>query len=168
MKKHIEGMGRGILGSLMLPFCMGIAIVLMTAVVGYAQGTTADANLDSSEKAAMKQLQAIAEVAANLVNVYMDARVTDMLVCSTTCTPLREALTTPEACGEANRVLEEWLKASGACEAIVLLDKAGVCVASAPEALVNRDFSGDEAFKGAVKGKLTISGFHKSDVTCFP
>jgi methyl-accepting chemotaxis protein len=164
MNKHIEGIGPGILRSLMLPFCVGIAIVLMTAIAGYSQSATPDANLDSSEKAAMRELREIAEVTANLVNVYMDARVTDMLVCSTTCTPLGEALTTPDARGEANRVLAEWLKASGAYDAIVLLDKAGACVASAPEALVNRDFSSDEAFKGAAKGKLTISDFHKSDV----
>lgn len=164
MKKHIEGIGRGILRSFMLPICMGIAIVLVAAIAGYSQSATPDANLDSSEKAAMRELQAIAEGAANLVNVYMDARVTDMLVCSTTCTPLREALTTPDARGEANRVLEEWLKTSGAYEAIVLLDKAGACVASAPETLVNRDFSSDKAFQGAISGKLTISDLHKSDV----
>lgn len=164
MKKQVEGIGRGVLRSLMLSCCMGVAIVLVTAVAGYSQSATADAGLDSSEKAAMRELRAIAEATANIVNVYMDARVTDTLVCSRTCTPLREALTTPEARREANRVLEEWLKTSGAYEAIVLLDKVGTCVTSAPAALVNQDFSSDEAFKGAANGKLAISDLHKSDV----
>ena len=70
----------------------------------------------------------------------------------------------PEARADANRILEEWLKTSGAYEAILLVDKAGVCLASAPAGLVNQEFSDDEAFKGAIKGKLTISDAHKSAV----
>jgi methyl-accepting chemotaxis protein len=60
--------------------------------------------------------------------------------------------------------VEEWLKNSGAYEAILLIDKAGVCLASAPAGLVNQNFSDNEAFKGAIKGKLTVSDAHKSDV----
>jgi methyl-accepting chemotaxis protein len=94
----------------------------------------------------------------------MNARVTDMLVGSKLGGPLRDALTMPEARADANRILEEWLKISGAYEAILLVDKAGVCLASAPAGLVNQDFSENEAFKGAIKGKLTISDAHKSAV----
>jgi len=86
-----------------------------------------------------------------------------MLVCSKVGGPLRDALAMPEARADANRILEEWLKSSGAYEAILLVDKAGVCLASAPAGLVNQNFSDDEAFKGAIKGKLTISDLHKSD-----
>lgn len=55
------------------------------------------------------------------------------------------------------------MKASGAYDAILLLDKTGACLASAPEGFVNEGFSNDEAFKGAVKGKLTISDVHRSE-----
>ena len=138
--------------------------MLLAAAVGYGQGPETDAALDDFDKAAVGELQTIADGASTILNVYMDARVTDMLVCSKVSGRLRDALTMPEARADANRILEEWLKISGAYEAILLVDKAGVCLASAPAGLVNQDFSDDEAFKGAIKGKLTISDAHKSDV----
>jgi len=56
------------------------------------------------------------------------------------------------------------LKASAAYEAILLLDKRGICLASAPEGLADKDFSSDTTFSGALKGKLTISDAYKSDL----
>ena len=136
-------------------------VILCAALPGCGLNRTGP---DEAEKAAMRELQGAAVGAAMLLDLYMDARVTDMLVGSSTCRSLREALTSTEARPDANRALEDWLKISGAYEAILLLDKAGICLASAPAGLVNHDFSDDSAFKGAVKGKLTVSDAHKSDL----
>jgi len=112
----------------------------------------------------MREVQEIAVVTANLINVYMDARVTDMLVFSKTCGSLREALTSDEARVEATHALEGCLKLSGAYEAILLIDNSSVCVASAPAGLVGKDVSSEKAFDGAAKGRLTVSDACKSDL----
>ncbi|MFZ5867872.1 MAG: cache domain-containing protein [Thermodesulfobacteriota bacterium] len=146
-----------------LAFYLGIAILLVTAVAACNQSTVPDASTGTSGEAGMREVRELAAVAATLLNAYMDARVTETLVCSKLGGPLREVLTVPEARVEANRVLTEWYKISGAYEAIVLLNEKGVCLASAPEALANRDFSDEEGFKSAVKGQLAITDAHKSD-----
>ncbi len=132
------------------PFFMSMVVILLSVTTAFAQSTS-DANLNDSEKPAMKQLRCIAEASANLLNIYMDARVTDMLAWSKTCERFREALSGPQPLVEPNVVLEEWLQASGAYEAIMLLDKNGLCLASAPAGMVKRDFSGDKAFQGATR-----------------
>jgi methyl-accepting chemotaxis protein len=164
MKKGKKSVAHGNQQSIFLSLCIGIVIMLLASAVGHGQGPEKGAALDDFDKAAVRELQTIAASASAMLNVYMDARITDMLVCSKVSERLRDALTMPEARADANRILDEWLKTSGAYEAIVLLDKSGVCLASAPAGLVNQDFSDDEAFKGAIKGKLTISDAHKSDV----
>jgi len=164
MNKPKKSVARGNRRSMFLPLCIGITIMLLAAAIGYGQGPGSDVALDDFDKAAVREVRSIAEGAAQLLNVYMDARVNDMLVCSKVSGRLRDALTTSEARADANRILEEWFKISGAYEAITLVDKAGVCLASAPAGLLNQDFSDHEAFKGAIKGKLTISDAHKSDV----
>ncbi|MFZ5867665.1 MAG: cache domain-containing protein [Thermodesulfobacteriota bacterium] len=168
MKKRNKGTVQGGEKSRVFQFCLGIAVLLVAVVAGCNQSSKTDGQLDDAQKAAMGELLGIARSCANLLNVYMDARITDMLVLSATSDPLKQALTKPEAREDANRILEAWLKASGAYEAILLLDKKGVCLASAPKELESGDFSNDEAFKGAVAGKLTVSDAHKSDVLTSP
>lgn len=142
-------------------FFIGMSVFLFASLFGCSKSTGA---LDESQKAAMREVREIASVTATLLNVYMDARVTDMLVYAASCNRLREALDDPQARSDANQILEAWLKISGAYEAILLLDKNGVCVVSAPAVLVNRNLSDDSAFKGALSAKLSISDAHKSDV----
>jgi hypothetical protein len=60
--------------------------------------------------------------------------------------------------------LEDWLRISGVYEAILLVDKGGAVVVSAPSGLVTGDIRDDKTVKGATKGELTISDFHKSDI----
>jgi methyl-accepting chemotaxis protein len=168
MKKRNKGaVQRGQKSGVFL-FCVGLAILLISAFAGCNQSSKTDGQLDDAQKAAMGELLGIARNCASLLNVYMDSRVTDMLVLSATNDRLKEALAKPDAREEANRILEAWLKASAAYEAIVLLDKKGACLASAPKELESADFSNDEAFKGAVAGKLTVSDAHKSDVLTSP
>ena len=145
--------------SKILRFCIGI-ILLSTVAAGCSK---IGSSVDESRKTAMREMQMIATYAADLLNVYMDARVTEMLVCSKTSEQFKKAVTDPEARTGANRILGEWLKTSKAYDAIMLVDKTGVCVASAPAELVNHDFSDDSAFKGAIGGKLTLADAHKSD-----
>jgi hypothetical protein len=140
---------------------MAVAMFLVGLIAGCSRSAS---GVDESETAAMREVRELAGAAALLLNVYMDARVTEMLIGSKLGGPLQDALTMPETRPDANAILEDWLKVAVAYEAILLLDKNGICLASAPAGLVNRDFSNDEAFQGAVKGQLTITDAHKSEV----
>ena len=82
MKDPKKSVGRGNRRSMILPVCIGITIMLLAATVGYGQGPKSDVALDDFDKAAVRELQTIAAAASAMLNVYMDARVTDMLVCS--------------------------------------------------------------------------------------
>lgn len=144
--------------------CGLVGVLLVAVIGGCGQNTATGERPHDYKKAAIREVSEIAAVTATLINVYMDARVTDMLVFSKTCVRLRTALTSHEERAEASRILGEWLKISGAYEAIMLLNENGVCVASAPDGLVGRDFSGERAFDGAVKGQLTISDAYHSDL----
>jgi hypothetical protein len=139
-----------------LPWLGCVAIALMILVSGCSR--------ERSEKAAELQVRQMAEAAAMVLNTQMNERVTDTLLCAATCERCRESFSVPEAREEANQTLEKWLKISGTFEAILLVDKSGVCVASAPSGLAGKDFSNDEAFKGAITGKTALSEFHKSDL----
>jgi methyl-accepting chemotaxis protein len=145
-----------------LIFSISIFIVLAGAMAAFGQTTQADANLTESDKAAIRDVQNIAGLAARLLAVYMDARVTEMLTCCAIGDRFRDALTAPEARAGANQALKSWLNTVGAYEALLLVDKSGACVAAAPEELANRNFSGDEAFKGAIavpiKGANDVEG----------
>ena len=145
-------------------FHMGITLFLLVLIIGFGQSTAANPLLAHSEKAAMREVREIAENAASLVNVYMDARVTEVLVCSKLGGPIRDALSTSGLRNDASQVLDEWFKTSGAYAAIMLLDRSGVCIASAPSSLVSQDLSNHEAFKEAVEGRLKVSDAHKLEI----
>jgi methyl-accepting chemotaxis protein len=145
-------------------FHMGIALLLPILISGCGQSAAANPLLAHSENAAMREVREIAECAANLLNVYMDARVTEMLICSKSGGPVSDALVMSDATTHANRILDGWLKTSEAYNAIMLLDRKGVCIASAPSSLVNQDLSNHEAFKEAVEGRLKLTDAHKTEI----
>lgn len=164
MKKPKHGAVQPNLRNMPLTFYVSLIIVLLTSATGCCGDAKKEIALDDFDKMAVRELRSIADATALTLNVYMNDRVTDMLVWSEVSGALRDALTAPEAPADANRALEKCLKLSGAYEAILLLDKSGDCVASAPEGLVNQNFSDNEAFKGAANGKLTLVEFHKSAI----
>ncbi len=141
-----------------------LTLLLFAIIGGWGQSASTNPLFDHSEKAAMREVREIAENAATLLNVYMDARVTEMLVGSRLGGPVSGALTRPDAKSEANQVLAGWLETSGSYDAILLLDRKGMCLAAAPETLIGSDLSNDETFKGAIAGKLTVTDAHKSDI----
>lgn len=71
------------------PFFLSISVLLLILISGFGQSTVANPLLAHSEKAAMREVREIAEHAASLLNVYMDARITEMLVCSKLGGPIR-------------------------------------------------------------------------------
>jgi len=135
------------------------AILLAALLVGCQQGGR---GFQEEQEAAKREVGELAAVTGILLQTYMDARVTEMLVMSKCGVSLEEALRTREALSAANRVLKEWMVISRAYEAMVVLDKAGLCVAGAPAELVDQDLSSEEGFAGAVQGKLTLTDAHKS------
>jgi methyl-accepting chemotaxis protein len=148
------------IGSAVLPFCIGVLILLAAALPGCDRIATPHAE---PERAAVREVQELAQAAGVVLNLYMDARITEMLMASKLGGPLRDALSMPEARADANRILMELLSTSEAFEAILIVDKTGACVASAPTGLVNRNFSRDQAFQEAIGGRLAVTDLHKSD-----
>ena len=143
---------------------IAIAMLLLSFLPTFGQDSGSATKLSESEKVAVRNLQSIAEVAANLVAVYMDARITETLACSLACERLSDASGNPETRDSIQKYLESWLKASGSYETVLFIDRSRACLAAAPAGLVNRNLSGDPTFKDALAGKLSVSGFHKSDM----
>ncbi|MDQ7785537.1 MAG: cache domain-containing protein [Desulfomonilaceae bacterium] len=160
MNKLTAGKVQGKSGHWSLRFVVALAVLTVISAAGCNPTGSA---LNASQEAAMRDVRQTATVAADLLNVYMDARATEMLVCAATCEHFGKVLTDPETSGKANRTLGDWLKISRGLDAVMLLDRTGACVASAPAAFVNHDFSADSTFKGAIAGKPTFSHVHKSD-----
>lgn len=77
---------------MLLTFCIGVSIMLLAAGIGYSRSPKTDVAPDDFDKVAVRELQSIAAAASELLNGYMDARVTDMLVCSKVSGRLRDAL----------------------------------------------------------------------------
>ncbi len=162
--KRRESSIQGRVRSRILLSCIVIFIILGAVIAAFGKSPQTDASLTESDKAAIRDLGNLAAAAASILQVYMDGRVTEMLACSLVSDRLRDAITAPETRSDANRAFKSWLNSSGSYEAVLLVDKSGTCLAAAPETLVNRDFAGDEAFKGAIAGKLSVSDAHKSDI----
>jgi len=146
-----------------LTACAILTFLLVAASVGIGRSPEANTALDQSDQRAVQLLESIASCAATLVSVYMDARATDMLACSSTSGSLKAALLKPEERAKAKAVLAQWLSTYRAYDAMLLLDKKGVCLAAAPDGLEDGDFSTEPAFKEALSGKLGLSDTHKSD-----
>ncbi len=162
--KSTLGAVQGIVKIWIFSALIGVTVLLLILISGYGQSASANPLLDHSEKAAMREVREIAEHAATILNVYMDARVTETLVCSRLGGPIRDALGMSEPRSDASQVLDNWLKTSGDYNAIALLDRKGVCIASAPSGLLNQDLSNHEAFKEAVAGRLKVTDAHKSEI----
>jgi methyl-accepting chemotaxis protein len=139
---------------------IGFAVLLATALIGCSRDFSAPQDLETPP---VREVKEMAAAAATILNVYMDARVTEMLLASKLDGPIRDALTMPEARLAASRAVSEWENISPAYKAILLVDKSGVCVASAPTQPLNRDFSGDKVFREAISGRLALADLHKSD-----
>jgi hypothetical protein len=58
--------------------CVCLAVVLATAVFDLCQAQETKSKLSAPEEAAAREMREIADTTAILLNVYMDARVTDM------------------------------------------------------------------------------------------
>jgi hypothetical protein len=140
------------LRGMFIPFAISIVIFVLVPAPGFGEDPKTGIGLDDFDKAAVRELRSVAAGAALALNVYMSDRVTDMLVWSEVSGPLKKGLTEPKAGVDATRALAQCLKISGVYEAITLLDKNGLCLASAPEGLVNENFADNKAFKGAVQG----------------
>lgn len=142
--------------------CAIIAFLVMMQSIGSCGSQDGNPVLNRSAERAVSLLQNIASNASVLVNVYMDARASDMLACAATSEPLKSALLKPALKADAKAVLAQLQDTYRAYDALLLLDRSGLCVASAPAGLEGKDLSADSAFKGALAGKLGFSDVHKS------
>jgi hypothetical protein len=93
MQKRASKLSPGEFGMRILH--INLAMLLLVLVSGCSQGTAIDDRLHDFEKAAVREVQGVATGAATLLNVYMDARITDMLVFSKTNECLKAALNHP-------------------------------------------------------------------------
>ncbi|AFM27440.1 methyl-accepting chemotaxis protein [Desulfomonile tiedjei] len=145
----------GSLRNKLLIWFLLIAIVPFTVsgLIGYWTITT------EAENSAKRELKAIAESAATSLNVFMNDRVTDVLVWADQRL-MKEALEVAEVREDASETMREMVKLYGSYIALFLVDTRGNCIASSWPASVGSDLSGLETFKKAKTGKLDITDAH--------
>jgi methyl-accepting chemotaxis protein len=150
------GLGRSLRTKMIIYFLL-IAIVplLIAAYVGYR---TLYAEATSSTQ---REMRTYAQSAADTVNVFMNDRVSDVLVWAD-LRLIKEALEVAEVREDASETMREMVKLYGSYVDVALIDAKGNCVASSWPGSVGGDFATHEGFKAAKQGKLDILDFHKS------
>jgi methyl-accepting chemotaxis protein len=156
MKKSKSAARGGSLRTKLLIYFLLIAILpfAVAGAMGYYTITT------EAETSAKREMKAIADSTAQTVNVFMNDRVSDVLVWAD-LRLIKEALEVAEVREDASETMREMVRLYGAYTDIALIDSKGNCVASSWPATVGSDFSGDAAFKGARQGKLEVVDFHR-------
>ncbi len=149
----------GSLRNKLLFWFLVITIVPLAASAGIGLYTITS----EAENSANRELRTLAGSAALAINIFMNDRVSDTLVWAD-LRPIKEAIDVAEVREDASQMLRETVRLYGAYECIFLLDSKGNCIASSAPALVGIDFSGNQGFKGAKGGKLSLIDFHKSPV----
>lgn len=141
----------GSLRNKLLLYFLGIALIPfgISGFIGY------NSIVNEAENSAKRELKSLAEATATSLNVFMNDRVSDVLVWAD-LRLIKEALEVAEVREDASETMREMVKLYGSYEGIFLLDAKGNCVASSWPASVGTDFSGQEGFKGARGGKLTL------------
>ncbi len=139
----------GSLRNKLLLYFLGIALIPfgISGFIGY------NSIVNEAENSAKRELKSLAEATATSLNVFMNDRVSDVLVWAD-LRLIKEALEVAEVREDASETMREMVKLYGSYEGIFLLDAKGNCVASSWPASVGTDFSAQEAFKGARGGKL--------------
>lgn len=117
--------------------------------------------VSGAEEAVVREMKAIADSAAQTINVYMNDRVSDTMVWADSRL-IKEAVEVAELREDASLYLREAVKLYGTYEAILLVDTRGSCVASSWPKAIGGNFSNEEAFTGAMTGKLSLHDFHLS------
>jgi methyl-accepting chemotaxis protein len=102
----------------------------------------------------------VAETAGQTINVYMNDRVSDILVWSD-LRLFREALEVAEVREDASDAMKEMVKLYGAYEGIFLVDSKGNVIASSWPGSIGMDFSKSELLKSTANGKLGLMDFQK-------
>jgi methyl-accepting chemotaxis protein len=150
------GLGGSLRNKLIIYFLL-IAIVplVVAAYVGYRTLST------EAENSTQREMRTYAEQAGQTLNVFMNDRVSDVLVWAD-LRLIKEALEVAEVREDASETMREMVKLYGSYTDVALIDVKGNCVASSWPGSVGGDFSSDEGFKGAKLGKLDIQDFHKS------
>jgi len=129
----------------------------VAGVLGYWSYST------QAERSAIRETTNVADSAQQLLGNFMNDRVNDIIVWAD-LRLMKEAIEVAEVREDASQALREVVKAYGSYDAFLLADSKGNCVASSWPALVATDLSGNEAFKGAKEGKLTVLDFQKSPI----
>jgi methyl-accepting chemotaxis protein len=118
--------------------------------------------VSGAEKAVEREMKAIADSAAQTVNVYMNDRVTDTMVWADSRL-MKEAVEVAELREDASLYLRESVRRYGTYEAILLLDARGNCIASSWPKAVGANFASEEAYTGAMAGKIAVHDLHVSN-----
>ncbi|HMK34679.1 MAG TPA: methyl-accepting chemotaxis protein [Desulfomonilaceae bacterium] len=150
------GLGGSVRNKLVVYFLLiSVVPLLFAGVLGYY-------TLSKEGEASVKrEMRTFAESIASSVNVFMNDRVSDVLVWAD-LRLIKEALEVAEVREDASETMREMVKLYGSYVDITLADAKGNCVASSWAASVGTDFSSSEAFKGAKAGKTTLLDFHKN------
>lgn len=143
--------GRSVRNRILLWF---LIIALIPLTISFALGYWTI--VTESESAAQREMRRVAVSASRALSEIMNARCSDILVWSGL--PLiRRALEGTEVRESASETLREIVRLYGRYEAVSLLDRNGVSVASSWPDLVGMDFAHHQAFKDPkATGKLYV------------
>jgi methyl-accepting chemotaxis protein len=135
-------------------------LIITLVPMGVSAGLGLYTITTEAENSAKRETARLADSVGQTLNVFMNERVNDVRAWAD-LRLVKEALEVAEVREDASETLREIVKLYGSYEAIFLQDSKGVCVASSWPALVGNDFSGDQGFKGAKAGKLTLINAQK-------
>lgn len=151
-------LGRSFRTKMILYFLL-IALIPV-AIMAYNSYSTITSE---ATNAALRNVQTIAQSAAGRIGSFMNERCSDNLGWAE-LRVVKEGLEVAEIREDTTATLKEFLKYYGAYEAILLAEASGKVAASTWPGMAGREISALPAFKGAMKGALTLQDAHKSDL----
>ena len=115
-----------------------------------------------ARESAIREMTALANSAAESVNLYMSDRVSDLMAWAR-LRIVREALELSEVREEATDFLRELVKQYPAYAALMVVDRNGISIASSSHGLLRKDFSEEPLFADSVKGHIYIRDMYKDE-----
>lgn len=107
----------------------------------------------------VREMRALADAAAQTLNVFMSDRISDHLVWAQ-MSMIKDAVGKAEVREEATSLFKDVLKEYQAYEAIVILDARGKCVVSSSSLYLGEDFSDTPFFRRAMKGGTYVEDMY--------
>ena len=112
-----------------------------------------------AKQGVIREMRALAEATAQTMNVYMNDRVSDLMLWSK-LRIIHDAIELAEMREDATDVLRNLVKDYPAYLAVLVLDDAGRCTVSSWHKFRGKNFADDPLFANAFKGEVALRDAH--------